>query len=51
VQAVTPEAEAEWRRQAEQLYPMIRGKLVPAERFDEVQRLLREYRADAAGRS
>jgi hypothetical protein len=30
---------------------MIRGKLVPAERFDEVQRLLREYRADAAGRS
>jgi TRAP-type C4-dicarboxylate transport system substrate-binding protein len=51
VQAVTPEVEAEWRRQAEQLYPMIRGTLVPAERFDEVQRLLREYRAGAAGRS
>jgi TRAP-type C4-dicarboxylate transport system substrate-binding protein len=47
VHAVTPEAEAEWRRQAEQLYPMIRGTLVPAERFDEVQRLLREYRAGA----
>jgi hypothetical protein len=26
---------------------MIRGTLVPAERFDEVQRLLREYRAGA----
>lgn len=45
VQALTPELEAEWRRAAEQMYPMIRGKLVPAESFDEVQRLLRGYRA------
>ena len=45
VQSVTPEAAAEWRRQAEQLYPMIRGNLVPADLFDEVQRLLREQRA------
>src|SRR6266571_3711197 len=45
VQPVTPEVEAEWRRIAEQAYPMIRGKMVPAEMFDEVQRLLREYRA------
>lgn len=45
VQAVTPEFEAEWRRAAEQMYPMIRGKMVPAETFDEVQRLLSEYRA------
>ena len=51
VQSVTPEVEAEWRRQAEQLYPMIRGNLVPADQFDEVQRLLREHRAGAAGRS
>ena len=47
VQPVTPELEAEWRRAAEQMYPMIRGKMVPAESFDEVQRLLKEYRAQA----
>lgn len=45
VQAVTPEIEAEWRKLADQLYPMVRGRLVPAESFDEVQRLLRDYRA------
>lgn len=45
VQPVTPEIEAEWRRTAEQAYPMIRGAMVPADLFDEVQRLLKEYRA------
>jgi len=50
VQAITPEAEAEWRKTAEQLYPMVRGTLVPADLFDEVQRLLREQRAAVAGR-
>jgi TRAP-type C4-dicarboxylate transport system substrate-binding protein len=45
VQPVTPEIEAEWRSFAEQAYPMIRGNMVPAELFDEVQRLLREHRA------
>jgi hypothetical protein len=47
VQSLTPEVEAEWRRAAEQMYPLVRGKMVPAEFFDEVQRLLREYRAEA----
>ena len=47
VQTLTPEAEAEWRRAAEQMYPLVRGKMVPAEFFDEVQRLLAEYRAAA----
>jgi TRAP-type C4-dicarboxylate transport system substrate-binding protein len=47
VQKLTPEAEAEWRRAAEQMYPLVRGNMVPAEFFDEVQRLLREYRAKA----
>ena len=47
VQALTPEIEAEWRAVAEKAYPMIRGPMVPAELFDEVQRLLREYRARA----
>ena len=45
VMPVSPEIEAEWRRLAEQIYPMIRGKMVPAELFDEVLRLVQEYRA------
>jgi TRAP-type C4-dicarboxylate transport system substrate-binding protein len=50
VQRLTPELDAEWRRAAEQMYPLVRGKMVPAEFFDEVQRLLREYRAARPGR-
>ncbi len=48
VQAVSPQVEAEWRRLAEQVYPKIRGGMVPAEMFDEVVRLLKEYRAASA---
>lgn len=48
VHPVTPDIEAEWRRAAEEVYPQIRGKLVPAEWFDEVQGLLKEYRASGA---
>ena len=44
VQAVNPQVEAEWRQIAESVYPKIRGNMVPADMFDEVQRLLREYR-------
>ena len=50
VQRLTPELDAEWRRAAEQMYPLVRGKMVPADFFDEVQRLLREYRTAHAGR-
>ena len=39
-----PEIEAEWRKFAEGFYPQIRGKIVPADIFDEVLRLLQEYR-------
>jgi len=46
VQALTPGEEAEWRRAAEQMYPLVRGNMVPAEFFDQVQGLLREYRAN-----
>ncbi len=42
---IPPAAEAEWRRMCEDLYPRIRGSMVPAETFDEVVRLLAEYRA------
>jgi TRAP-type C4-dicarboxylate transport system substrate-binding protein len=50
IQRLTPELEAEWRHAAEQMYPLVRGKMVPAEFFDEVQRLLGEHRAAHAGR-
>ena len=35
---------AEWRREVENVYPRIRGKIVPADLFDEVKRLRDEYR-------
>jgi TRAP-type C4-dicarboxylate transport system substrate-binding protein len=44
VQAAKPEVVAEWRRFAEQLYPQIRGTLIPAELFDRVQSTLADYR-------
>ena len=40
----TPEIEQQWRKAAEQSYAQIRGGLVPADFFDEVKRLLTEYR-------
>ena len=42
---VTPEVEAEWLKTTEDLYPKIRGRLVPADMFDKVRNLLKEYRA------
>ena len=50
VHALTPEIEAEWRREAEAIYPKIRGSIVPAEMFDEVMSLLKEYRAAKGGK-
>jgi len=46
VHEVSSEIEAEWRKAAEEAYPTIRGAIVPEEIFDEVQKLLREYRMD-----
>lgn len=45
VAKVSPEVEAEWRKIAESVYPMIRGKVIPADIYDETLRLLAEYRA------
>ena len=45
VHSVSPEAENQWRVFAEGIYPKIRGSIVPADMFDEVQHLLKEYRA------
>ena len=49
VHAVTPAITTEWRTLAEQVYPQVRGKLVPADLFDRVQAEVAEYRA-AAGK-
>ena len=45
VQKVSPEVEAEWRAVIEKVKDQIRGKVVPAELFDEAQRFVKEYRA------
>jgi len=45
VHTLTPEAEAAWRKVAESTYPKIRGTIVPAELFDQVLKLLADYRA------
>lgn len=45
VTPMTPAAEDAWRRMAEGFYPELRGSMVPADMFDEVVRLLAEYRA------
>jgi TRAP-type C4-dicarboxylate transport system substrate-binding protein len=37
-------ALADWRKQTEAVYPKMKGKMVPADLFDEVQRLRDEYR-------
>ena len=49
VHTLTPELEAEWRREAEAIYPKIRGSIVLADIFDEALRLLKEYRAGRRG--
>ncbi|MCZ4303301.1 TRAP transporter substrate-binding protein DctP [Zoogloeaceae bacterium G21618-S1] len=41
----SPEQRAAWQALAESVYPQIRGRLVPADTFDEVTRLLAEFRA------
>jgi TRAP-type C4-dicarboxylate transport system substrate-binding protein len=41
----TPELDAEWRALAEEAYPKIRGRMVPADLFDRVQALVQDYRA------
>ena len=50
VHAATSEVEAAWRKAAEEVYPKIRGAIVPAEMFDEVTRLLQEFRKSAASK-
>lgn len=48
VTPMTPETEQEWRTTAEGMYPRIRGKLLPADVFDQTMSLLNEYRGSHA---
>jgi TRAP-type transport system periplasmic protein len=41
---------ADWRRQTEAAYPAMRGKIIPADLFDEARRLHEEYRAKKGGK-
>ena len=45
VTALSPSAEAEWSRIAEKTYPRLRGQKIPADLFDEMLRLVGEYRS------
>jgi TRAP-type C4-dicarboxylate transport system substrate-binding protein len=50
VHAVSPEMEREWDQFAQTvLWPKIRGNIVDAAAFDEVQRLTQEYRRQSGG--
>jgi TRAP-type transport system periplasmic protein len=50
VHPVTPDVEAEWVAVIDKVQDKIRGRIVPADMFDEAQRLLKEHRAGAAKR-
>lgn len=45
VNTLSPEADAEWRALVVKEYPNIRGKLVPADMFDQVTRAVQDFRA------
>jgi TRAP-type C4-dicarboxylate transport system substrate-binding protein len=50
VQPVSPEIEKAWLQLTNTIYPQIRGKKVPEDIFDEVQRLVKEYRSKGTGK-
>lgn len=47
VMALNPDQEKAWQTAAERGYPAVRGKVIDAELFDEVQTLIRNYRQEA----
>ena len=51
VQKLTPEVDAEWVAVIDNYGIYIRGKIVPADMFDEAQRVLKEYRSAGGGKS
>ncbi|MBI5576847.1 MAG: TRAP transporter substrate-binding protein DctP [Deltaproteobacteria bacterium] len=51
VSHVPPAAQAEWRKIVEDVYPRIRGKIIPADMFDAARKYRDEYRAAHRGRA
>jgi TRAP-type C4-dicarboxylate transport system substrate-binding protein len=49
VHHVPPDAQAEWRKIVEDVYPRIRGSIIPAEMFDAARKYRDEYRASRGG--
>jgi len=49
VSHVPPDAQAEWRKIVEDVYPQIRGKIIPADMFDAARKYRDEYRASRRG--
>lgn len=49
VHNVPPDVQAQWRKMVEDVYPQVRGKIMPAEAFDAVKRYRDEYRAAQRG--
>ena len=45
VHEMTPELQAAWDAKMQEAYPLIRGGMMPAEIFDEVQQELAAYRS------
>jgi TRAP-type C4-dicarboxylate transport system substrate-binding protein len=45
VHKVPPDVQAQWRKMIEDVYPQVRGKVMPAEAFDAVKKFRDEYRA------
>lgn len=45
---VDPTVEAEWRKAAENAYPRIRAKVIPADVFDEAKKHLSDFRKQRA---
>jgi TRAP-type C4-dicarboxylate transport system substrate-binding protein len=50
VQKLDPEVDAEWIAVIDKLRDRIRGRIVPADMFDEAQRSLKEFRSAGEGR-
>ena len=49
VQTLSADDLEAWHKFAEDVYPRIRGRIVPADMFDEVQKLVKQHRAAAGG--
>ena len=50
IHKITPEIRTEWHQAAAEVYPNFRGKIIPAEIFDEVVRILQDHRLKTGNR-